>query len=97
MIRNRRGPKDGADETQTPQADIRAVQPTLPNASANWPAGLSLRTVLAHPVRVMSATVRIEVIASRDRGASEVKVTEGLFTFVAIDDQARPRLIQQSA
>ena len=38
-----------------------------------------------------SMAIRIEVIASRDRGATEVKVTEGLFTFVAIDDQARPR------
>jgi acyl-CoA thioesterase YciA len=38
-----------------------------------------------------SMKVRIEVIATRDRGATDVKVTEGLFTFVAIDDQARPR------
>ena len=32
-----------------------------------------------------SMGVRIEVIALRDRGATEVKVTEGLFTFVALD------------
>lgn len=38
-----------------------------------------------------SMQIRIEVIASRDRGATEVKVTEGLFTFVALDDQHRPR------
>lgn len=38
-----------------------------------------------------SMGVRIEVLASRDRGASEVKVTEGLFTFVALDEQHRPR------
>ena len=38
-----------------------------------------------------SMGVRIEVIASRDRGASQIKVTEGLFTFVALDDQHRPR------
>ena len=38
-----------------------------------------------------SMKVKIEVIASRDRGTAEVKVTEGLFTFVAIDEQARPR------
>jgi len=31
------------------------------------------------------------VIALRDRGATEVKVTEGLFTFVALDEQHRPR------
>src|SRR5512142_1820818 len=38
-----------------------------------------------------SMGVRIEVIATRDRGATEVKVTEGLFTFVALDEQYRPR------
>ena len=40
--------------------------------------------------------IRIEVIATRDRGATEVKVTEGLFTFVAIDDEARPRPVDQA-
>jgi acyl-CoA thioesterase YciA len=34
------------------------------------------------------------VIAIRDRGASEVKVTEGLFTFVALDDNHRPRPVK---
>ena len=38
-----------------------------------------------------SMGVRIEVVAHRDRGASEVKVTEGLFTFVALDEQHQPR------
>ena len=38
-----------------------------------------------------SMKIRIEVMAWRDSGAIRVKVTEGLFTFVAIDDQARPR------
>jgi len=38
-----------------------------------------------------SMKVRIEVMAWRDRGATRIKVTEGLFTFVAIDEQARPR------
>ena len=42
-----------------------------------------------------SMQIKIEVVATRDRGATEVKVTEGLFTFVAIDDQARPRPIDQ--
>ena len=37
--------------------------------------------------------IRIEVMAWRDSGAIRVKVTEGLFTFVAIDEQARPRPI----
>lgn len=40
-----------------------------------------------------SMKVRIEVMAWRDSGAIRAKVTEGLFTFVAIDDQARPRPI----
>jgi acyl-CoA thioesterase YciA len=40
-----------------------------------------------------SMGVRIEVIATRDRGKSDIKVTEGLFTFVALDDQHRPRSV----
>ena len=40
-----------------------------------------------------SMGVRIEVIAHRDRGATEIKVTEGLFTFVALDENHRPRLV----
>ena len=42
-----------------------------------------------------SMQIKIEVVATRDRGATDVKVTEGMFTFVAIDDQARPRPIDQ--
>ena len=38
-----------------------------------------------------SMGVRIEVVASRDRGATELKVTEGVFTFVALDENHRPR------
>jgi len=38
-----------------------------------------------------SMKVRIEVWAWRDSGTVRVKVTEGLFTFVAIDEEARPR------
>ena len=41
-----------------------------------------------------SMQIRIEVIASRDRGATEVKVTEGLFTFVALDEKHRPRPVE---
>ena len=40
-----------------------------------------------------SMRVKIEVIAHRDRGATEVKVTEGLFTFVALDENHRPRRV----
>jgi len=42
-----------------------------------------------------SMAIRIEVIATRDRGETEVKVTSGLFTFVAIDDDARPRPVER--
>ena len=40
-----------------------------------------------------SMGIRIEVIASRNRGTEEVKVTEALFTFVALDENNRPRPI----
>jgi acyl-CoA thioesterase YciA len=38
-----------------------------------------------------SMGVRIEVIAERDLGETRVKVTEGLFTFVALDANHQPR------
>lgn len=38
-----------------------------------------------------SIVIRIEVVATRDRGATHLKVTEALFTFVALDEQHRPR------
>lgn len=38
-----------------------------------------------------SVAIRLDVIASRDRGREEVKVTSGVFTFVALDDDFRPR------
>ena len=37
-----------------------------------------------------SMGVRVEVIATRARGQQEVKVTEGMFTFVALDDEHKP-------
>ena len=56
-----------------------------------------LISVFAHVERVgrTSMAVRIEVVAHRDRGATEIKVTEGLFTFVALDDHHRPRAVDQ--
>jgi acyl-CoA thioesterase YciA len=52
-----------------------------------------LISVYAHVESVgrTSMKVRIEVIATRDRGATDIKVTEGMFTFVALDEQHRPR------
>jgi acyl-CoA thioesterase YciA len=41
-----------------------------------------------------SIAIRIDVVASRDRGAHEVKVTEGLFTFVALDEHHQPRPVR---
>lgn len=38
-----------------------------------------------------SMGIRIEVVADRDRGTRQVRVTEGVFTFVALDDANRPR------
>ena len=40
-----------------------------------------------------SVAIKIEVVATRDRGATNVSVTEGIFTFVALDDEARPRVL----
>jgi acyl-CoA thioesterase YciA len=44
-----------------------------------------------------SMGVRIEVVAQRDLGTTEVKVTNGLFTFVALDAENRPRPIDTQA
>jgi acyl-CoA thioesterase YciA len=38
-----------------------------------------------------SMRIKIEVMANRNRGVSQVKVTEGVFTFVALDENNRPR------
>jgi acyl-CoA thioesterase YciA len=42
-----------------------------------------------------SIAIRIEVVATRDRGMTEVKVTEGLFTFVALDENHQPRPVKR--
>jgi len=54
-------------------------------------------SVYAHVERIgrTSVAIRIEVVASRDRGKAEVKVTEGLFTFVALDENHRPRPVRR--
>lgn len=38
-----------------------------------------------------SVAIRLDVIASRDRGTDEVKVTSGVFTFVAVDAAFKPK------
>ena len=54
-----------------------------------------LISVFAQVERVgrTSMGVRIEVVAERARGATQVRVTEGLFTFVALDADHRPRAV----
>ena len=42
-----------------------------------------------------SIAIRIDVIATRDRGRQEVKVTDGLFTFVALDENHQPRPVKR--
>jgi len=58
-----------------------------------------LISVYANVERVgrTSMRVRIEVIAERDLGQTQVKVTEGLFTFVALDANNRPRAVGSEA
>ena len=43
-----------------------------------------------------SIGIRIEVVADRARGREQVKVTEGLFTFVALDELNRPRPVKRA-
>jgi acyl-CoA thioesterase YciA len=43
-----------------------------------------------------SLGIRIEVVADRARGREQVKVTEGLFTFVALDEKHRPRPVKKT-
>jgi acyl-CoA thioesterase YciA len=38
-----------------------------------------------------SVAIKLDVIATRGADRDEVKVTEGLFTFVALDENHRPR------
>jgi acyl-CoA thioesterase YciA len=58
-----------------------------------------LISVFAQVERVgrTSMGVKIEVVATRDRGKSDITVTEGLFTFVALDEQYRPRAVDTIA
>jgi acyl-CoA thioesterase YciA len=44
-----------------------------------------------------SITVQVETFVLRGRTGDEVKVTEGRFTFVAIDAKGRPRVVSATA
>ena len=40
-----------------------------------------------------SIRVRVDAYARRGRGSVEEKVTDGVFTYVAVDDERRPRVV----
>jgi len=52
----------------------------------------------AHVTRIgrTSLTVEVDTYVLRDRVGDEVKVTEGHFTMVAIDEQGKPRPVDKS-
>jgi len=75
---------------------------TVAIESMEFIAPIHLRDVISVYAEVervgrSSMAVRIEVVATRNRGASQVNVTEGLFTFVALDEQNRPRPVDKQA
>ena len=57
-----------------------------------------LVSVHAHLVRIgrTSITVRLEAWVLRRRATESILVTDGNFTYVAIDDQGQPRVIDQA-
>ncbi len=44
-----------------------------------------------------SMGIKIEVVATRFAGDEEVRVTEGVFTFVALDDDFKPKALPPEA
>jgi acyl-CoA thioesterase YciA len=44
-----------------------------------------------------SITVKIESFARRGRTGEKIAVTEGLFTYVAVDSQSKPRPVLQAS
>ncbi|MBV2147644.1 acyl-CoA thioesterase [Sphingobium sp. AS12] len=54
-----------------------------------------LVSVYAHAERRgrTSVAIRIDVVATRGGGAETVDLTSGVFTFVALDENHRPRLL----
>ena len=73
---------------------------TVAIAAMEFLAPILLRDVVSVYARVerigrTSIAIRIEVVATRDRGMTHVKVTEGLFTFVALDENHQPRPVKR--
>ncbi len=65
-------------------------------------APILVRDLISVYVRVerignTSVSLRIDVVAERNRGETLVPVTSGLFTFVALDEDARPRPIPEQS
>jgi acyl-CoA thioesterase YciA len=58
-----------------------------------------LVSVHAHLVRIgrTSITVRLEAWVLRRKATQSILVTDGNFTYVAIDEQGQPRAIDQNA
>ena len=52
-------------------------------------------TVYAHEERrgQTSMGIRVDVVATRGADQQQIDLTSGLFTFVALDDQHRPRVL----
>jgi len=80
------------------EADGRVA--TVAIEAMEFLAPILLRDLVAVYARVerigrTSIAIRIDVVASRDRGTREVKVTEGLFTFVALDENHQPRPVKR--
>ena len=68
---------------------------TVAIESMNFLAPILLRDIIsvyAHVERRgrTSIAIRLDVVATRERGTVEVKVTSGVFTFVALDAEFRP-------
>ncbi len=86
-----RGGKYGASPVATVAIDaMEFIQPILVS---------DVISIYAHVEKRgrTSMGIRIEVVSTRDRGKTHVKVTEALFTFVAIDENHRPRPLPDNA
>ncbi|MEQ1725257.1 MAG: acyl-CoA thioesterase [Sphingopyxis sp.] len=80
----------------------RGACATVGIEAMNFHAPILLRDQISVYARVArcgrtSVAIAIEVIATRGDDEVEVKVTEGTFTFVALDENHRPRALPPSA
>ena len=87
-------------ECATPVREADGAVATVAIEAMEFIAPILLHDLISVYARVerigrTSIAIRIEVVASRDRGREEVKVTEGLFTFVALDENHQPRPVKR--